>query len=151
MQMLVFELQNEVLGIDIKQVREILTPGVIHPVHHAPDFIRGVMTLREHVIAVLNIHQKLRIPEQEKKDEKKKRIVICVVHEHIFGMMVDGVRTILQLEESNINATPKIMSARPEENYVSGIARVGEEVITILDMEKILAREDAEKLSGTEI
>ena len=147
-QILVFSLVNEELGLDISCVREVLRPQEIHPLPQAPDFIEGVINLRGHIIAVIDLRKRLNVKEIE--DRSKMRIIVCKIKRFIVGLVVNSVSEIITLSEENIGPTPEVVSMQIEEDFMSGIARLGERIIVILDLENILTREEITRLSKIE-
>jgi len=144
-QILIFGLSGEDLGLDISCVREVLKPQRIHPLQNAPDFIEGVISLRGHIIVALDLRKKFNI--ESSADRPQMRIIICTVKSFIVGLVVDSVSEVVSLSEDNIMLSPQTASLRFGDNYVAGIVRLGERVITLLDLEKILTAETLEKLS----
>ena len=147
-QILVFSLANDELGLDISCVREVLRPQEIHPLPQAPDFIEGVINLRGHIIAVIDLRKRLTVKEIE--DRSKMRIIVCKIKRFIVGLVVNSVSEIIALSEENIGPTPEVVSMQIEEDFMSGIARLGERIIVILDLENILTREEITRLSKIE-
>lgn len=145
MEILAFSLLNEELGLDISCVREVLKPQEIHPLPKAPAFIEGVINLRGRIIAVIDLRKRFGIEAAE--DRPKMRIIICKIGKFILGLIVDGVSEVVNLSEKDIQPTPEIVSMQIENSYVAGIARIGERVITILNLEEILTKEEITKLS----
>lgn len=147
-QILVFSLANDELGLDISCVREVLRPQEIHPLPQAPDFIEGVINLRGHIIAVIDLRKRLNVKKIE--DRSKMRIIVCKIKRFIVGLVVNSVSEIITLSEENIGPTPEVVSMQIEEDFMSGIARLGERIIVILDLENILTKEEITKLSKIE-
>jgi len=147
-QILVFSLTNDELGLDISCVREVLRPQEIHPLPQAPDFIEGVINLRGHIIAVIDLRKRLNVKEIE--DRSKMRIIVCKIERFIVGLVVNSVSEIITLPEENIGPTPEVVSMQIDEDFMSGIARLGERIIVILNLENILTREEITKLSKIE-
>jgi len=147
-QILVFSLANDELGLDISCVREVLRPQEIHPLPQAPDFIEGVINLRGHIIAVIDLRKRLNVKEIE--DRSKMRIIVCKIERFIVGLVVNSVSEIITLPEENIGPTPEVVSMQIDEDFMSGIARLGERIIVILNLENILTREEITKLSKIE-
>lgn len=139
----VFGLQNTELGLDIACVREVLKPQEIHPLPQAPDFVEGVINLRKHIIAVVDLRKKLHIPPAENKTAT--RIILCKIRAFIIGIIVDSVTEVLSLAPQEVQPPPAIVAQGAP---LSGIARVGERVISILDLEKILTVDEINRLSG---
>jgi purine-binding chemotaxis protein CheW len=58
-QILVFTLLDEEIGLDIACVREVLKPLEIRPLVHAPDFVEGVIYVRNCVLAVVSLRKRV--------------------------------------------------------------------------------------------
>lgn len=144
-QILIFHLQNNELGLDISCVREVLRPQDIHPLPQAPGFIEGVINLRKHIIAVVDLRKKLNI--QPAEDKSTVRIIVCKIKAFVVGVMVDGVSEVLSLSQEDIQPPPAIVTQQGQGTPLSGIARVGERVISVLDLERILTDEEFINLS----
>lgn len=144
-QILIFSLANEELGLDISCVREVLRPQEIHPLPQSPDFIEGVINLRGHIIAVIDLRKRLKVKEVE--DRSKMRIVVCKIKKFIIGLIVNSVSEIIALSKEDIEPTPQVVSMQIESDFISGIARLGERIIVMLDLENILTREEITNLS----
>jgi len=147
-QILVFSMMKEELGLDISCVREVLRPQEIHPLPQAPDFIEGLINLRGHIIAVIDLRKRLNIKETE--DRPKMRIIVCRIKTFIVGVVVNSVSEIIALSKDDIEPTPEVISMQIEADFISGIARLGERIIVILNLENILTKEEITKLTKIE-
>jgi purine-binding chemotaxis protein CheW len=147
-QILVFSVANEELGLDISCVREVLRPQAIYPLPKTPPFIEGVMNLRGHIVALIDLRKRLNARQIE--DENKKRIIVCKVNKTIVGLTVNSLKEIIALSEEEIRPTPKVVSMQMETDVLSGIATVGKRIIPILDLERILTKKEVTELSALE-
>jgi len=145
-QILVFRIAREELGLDISCVREVLRPQTIYSLPKTPDFIEGVINLRGHIIALIDLGKRLHAEQIEK--EPHQRIIICRVNKFIVGLMVNALREILALSKEEIRPIPEVVSLQMDAEVLSGIARVGERVIPILDLEHIVTKKELTELSG---
>ena len=145
-QILVFSVSNEELGLDISCVREVLRPQAIYPLPKTPPFIEGVINLRGHIVALIDLRKRLNAGQIE--DENKKRIIVCKVNKAIVGLTVNCLKEIVALSEEEIKPTPKVVSMQMETDVILGIAMVGERVIPILDLEHILTKKEVTELSA---
>jgi purine-binding chemotaxis protein CheW len=145
-QILVFRVAREELGLDISCVREVLRPQKIYPLPKIPDFIEGVINLRGHIVALIDLGKRLHA--QQKEDEPNKRIIICKVNQFIVGLMVNTLREIIALSKEDIKPIPELVSRQMEAEVISGLAKVGERVIPILDLEHILTKKEVIELSA---
>jgi purine-binding chemotaxis protein CheW len=145
---LVFSLASKELGLDISCVREVLRPQEIYPLPRTPHFIEGVINLRGHIVPLIDLRKRLNAKQIE--DEANKRIIVCRVNKFIVGLTVNSLREIIPLFKEDIEPTPEVVSMHIEENVISGIARVGERIIPILDLEHILTKKEVTELSTLE-
>jgi purine-binding chemotaxis protein CheW len=142
---LAFNLFTAEFGLDISCVREVLKPQKIHPLPNAPAFVEGVINLRGHIIAVMDLRKKFNI--KTSAESPRTRIIICRIKNFITGLIVDNVSEVISLSQDDITPSPQVASIQSEDNYVSGIANLEGRVITLLDSEKILTKEDFGKFS----
>lgn len=144
-QILVFHLANEELGLDIAYVREALRPQKIFPLPKTPSFIEGVINLRGHLVALIDMRKRLHVPPME--EESDRRIIVCKVNKFIVGLMVDRLREIIDLSKENFKPTPEVVSILMEEEFLAGVAIVGERVIPVLNLEHLLTQREVDELS----
>lgn len=145
-QVLVFSLLNEELALDISCVREVLRFQEIHPLPRSPDFIEGVTSVRKNIITVIDLRKKFNIKSNADKSEM--RIIVCRLNNFVVGLIVDKVKEVLTLSSQEIQPTPEIVSRQKESACIRGIARAGERVITLLDLEKILTSDEIASFSN---
>jgi purine-binding chemotaxis protein CheW len=127
-------------------VREVLRLQKIYPFPKAPDFIEGVINLRGHLVALIDLGKRLH--SKHKEEEPNQRIIICRVNKFIVGLMVNTLREIIALPKDDIKPIPEVVSMQMEAEVISGMARVGEKIIPILDLEYILTKKEAIELSA---
>ena len=147
-QILVFTLASEELGLDISCVREVLRPQKTYPLPKTPHFIEGVIHLRGYIVALIDLRKRLILSPLE--EEPNKRIIVCRVNKSIVGLTVNGLREIITLTKKDVMPTPEIVSMQMEADVILGIARVGERIIPILDLEHILTKTESTELSALE-
>jgi purine-binding chemotaxis protein CheW len=84
------------------------------------------------------------------EEEANKRIIVCRVNKSIVGLTVNSLREIITLSQEDILPTPEVVSMQMEADVISGIARMGERIIPILDLEHILTKKEVTELSALE-
>ncbi len=145
---LVFTLAKKELGLDLSCVREVLRPQAIYPLPRAPNFIEGVINLRGHIVALIDLRKRLIAKQMD--DEPDKRIIVCRVNRFIVGVTVNGLREIITLSEKDITPPPEVVSIQMEADVISGLARVGDRIIPILNLEHLLTKKEVTELSAIE-
>jgi purine-binding chemotaxis protein CheW len=137
---LTFQMGKEVYGIEILKVQEIIGMMPITHVPKTPDFVRGVINLRGKVIPVVELRRKF---EMEAKPDTERT---CIVVVQVFwpggtvtmGILVDEVSEVLNVTADQIEAAPAF-GASVNTDFILGMGKVGNKVVMLLDMDKVLA------------
>lgn len=140
---LTFALDDEYYGIEIKHVTEIIGMQPITAVPEMPEYIRGIINLRGEIIPVMDVRLRFKKPYREYND--RTCIVVVEMGEISIGLIVDRVAEVLPIPDEEIVTPPEIHTV--SQMYIKGIGKVGSEVKLILDCEKLLSHDDAERLS----
>ena len=147
LQLIVFRLGDEEFGAEIGEVREIIKTGTITPIPDSPDFIRGVTNVRGDIVATIDLKSRLSLPGTTPVPSK--HIIITQQQESLFGLMVDEVAEVLRIPETEIKPPPEIVT-RIHEDYVRGVVTVGNRLIILLDLAKVLSEEDLMTLTDVQ-
>jgi purine-binding chemotaxis protein CheW len=149
-QYLTFKLNEEVFGVDVAQVREILDFIKITKVPQTPDFMRGVINLRGSVVPVIDMNMKFGM----NMTEKTVNTCIVVVEVNIdgdtiiIGALVDSVQEVFEIESQNIEPAPKI-GTRLNTEFIKGMGKREDEFIIILDIDKVFSTEELKIVQST--
>ncbi|MBF0619769.1 MAG: chemotaxis protein CheW [Candidatus Omnitrophica bacterium] len=146
---LVFELLDEEMALDASCVREVIEPQEIRPILQAPDFIEGLINVRRFYVVAISLRKRFNIKSMD--GSARIRVIICKINKVIIGLIVDNVTEVLSVPVSSIQPAPEILSAQKKGSCLSGIIRVGERTITLLDLEKILTPGELANLSGMRV
>ncbi len=135
MQLVVFKLGREEYGVSILQVQEIKRMTDITRVPHTPDYIKGVINLRGSVLPVLDIKKRLGLPPQEYNDNT--RIIIVKIEDIVIGIIVDAVSEVMAINQENIEE-PQVAVGGISANYLSGVGKLENRLLILLNMEAII-------------
>ncbi len=144
-QILLFRLNDKDFGLDVSCVREILLPKEIYPVPKAPGFVEGVINVRGHMVAVVDLRKKLCLKDVQSHPHV--RIIICHVRRFIVGVLVDDVLEVVHVPQGGIMPAPGILNIQMDNSAVWGIVRDEKKVVMLLDLEKIFTSDEAQKFS----
>lgn len=139
-QFVVFRLDNEEYGIDILRVKEIKEMMRITRVPKAAHFVTGVINLRGEVIPVINLRKKFNLPQGD--DNLNNRIIIISVDDITVGLIVDTSSEVIEISSSAIEEAPTGVGGIDQGN-IYGIGKVGERLIILLDIVKIVTNSAA--------
>jgi purine-binding chemotaxis protein CheW len=130
-----FFLGREEFGLPILRSREIVRVAEITRIPEAPPHVRGVLNLRGRVVPVVELRTRLGLPIAPLTPQS--RVIMVEVHGRLFGLLVDRVARIAKIPTVAIKPAPAEALAATTD-YVTGIAQTGQELIIILDVDKVL-------------
>lgn len=148
MQIVVFQLGKELYGADISVVREVGGLQRITRVPRTPGYVMGVTNLRGRVIPVVDLRMRLGLPASA--PTKSTRIAVAELEGGQIGMIVDAVQEVLRVPVSSIEP-PTLMVSKVDADYVTGVAKVGHRLIILLDLARVLVREERRMVSNREV
>lgn len=137
---LLFNLSDEIYGIAIVHVINIIELQKITEVPDMPDFIKGVINLRGSVIPVMDLRLRFGLPPRDYDD--RTCIIIVRIGEKSVGFIVDRVAEVHDILSKDIEPPINFKRNNAQSIYISGLGKVGEEVRILLDVEKILSQQD---------
>ena len=145
-QLVSFILGKEEFGVDILMVQEIIRLATITPIPNAPEFIEGVINLRGKVIPIIDLRKRLKITKEEVKNAKHTRILVIEIDGNVTGFIVDAVSEVLKIPINRIEPPPEIIVSSIDSEYISGVIKLEENLLILLDFKKILRIEERNKL-----
>lgn len=133
----VFKIADEVFGITIDRVVEIIKMQKIFTIPGLPGFLSGVMNVRGLVVPLIDLRRRF---GTESSGKKERIIVVRYDHEKI-GFLVDEIREILSLAPEEMTRPPSIFKGFKTE-YITGLGRKGDSLIIILNIDNLLTSEE---------
>ena len=131
-QYIVVRIGNEQYGIDIQYIDNIVRNQKITRVPKAQPYFKGVINLRGEIIPVMSIRLRLGLEDDEFTD--KTRIIIIKIDSSTIGVVVDQVKEVVTLVQDNIEKVTRTASDDAFSNYISGIGKSNDELISLLDI-----------------
>ncbi|MFW6365481.1 MAG: chemotaxis protein CheW [Spirochaetota bacterium] len=147
-QFVTFLIGGESYGVEVLCVSEILGMTEITPVPNTFNFMKGVINLRGEVVPVVDM--RLKFGMNEKEYDSFTVIIIVEVKKRLVGMIVDAVSDVANIPVGSIQNTPHF-TTRIETDFIRGIGQLGEQLIIILDVDRILTTEEFQQLEEDEI
>jgi len=147
-QFAVFRVGGEEYAIDIMRIMEIIRPQKVTRIPKAPEFVEGIINLRGKVVPVLDLRKRFGI-DPEDADRKKIRIVIVKMAGRVLGVVVDEVTEVIYLKSDQVESTPEAVKGAGAD-YLKGVGKVGDRLIVLLDMDKVLSGDEMMKLHAAE-
>ena len=138
-----FQLGEEMYGISVNHIREIISIQQITPVPHKPDYVKGIMNLRGKVIPVMDMRIKFSLGD-ESFDERTCIVVVMVEDEdgkeYTAGLIVDSVDEIMRIQEEDFESDPGVGNSSTTAHVV-GLAKGRDNLISLLNIERVVVDE----------
>jgi purine-binding chemotaxis protein CheW len=138
-----FRLEEEVFGLCIDRVREVLDFTSVTKVPGTPDFMRGVINLRGSVVPVVDLRLKFGMGETVRRAET--RIVIVEIDLEgdmaVLGALADSVSEVIELGPDLIGPPPRI-GTRLRTDFIRGMGRRDDEFIVILNVDQVFSLDE---------
>jgi len=139
MQLVSFKLGEEIYGIEITKIREIILMGQITRVPETPHYIKGLINLRSTVIPVIDLRTRFGLPDNDQVEES--RIMVLNVGTRTIGIVVDAVSEVLRVSGDQISEAPPTVSSLGNE-YMTGLVRLQEQLLILLDVNRLFGEEE---------
>jgi purine-binding chemotaxis protein CheW len=143
LQVVGFRIGDETFGVRIGSVREIVRVPEITTVPNAQETIEGVINLRGKIIPVIDLRK--RFGQSEIVADKKNRILVVELESKLVGLIVNSASEVLKIPPSEIES-PGSVFADGESSYVTGVGKLKGRLIILLDISKLLHRQEFKKL-----
>ena len=136
-QYLTFSLGSEEYGVDILKVQEIKGYTATTRIPNAPQDVVGVLNLRGTIVPIIDLRRKFGLPSVEYNQFTA--IVVMVVQRRVMGIIVDSVSEVMSIPGGSVQPAPDFGGIRS--TLLQGMAKIGENLITLLDIDAVLTEE----------
>lgn len=142
-QLVTFSIGEEEFGVDILKVQEIIRTMEITKVPRAEQFVEGVINLRGKVIPIIDLRRRFGLAS--KQYDKHTRIIVIEISNMIVGFVVDSVSEVLRIPSGTVEPPPAVVAGLDSE-YISGVGKLHDRLLILLDLDELLSNEDMEAL-----
>lgn len=141
-QVLTFVLGNETYGVDILRVQEIRGFSAVTKIPHAPSHVLGVLNLRGSIVPIVDLRMRFSL-ERAEYNAVTVIIVLSVqssTGRRDFGVVVDGVSDVVDVNKAEVRPAPELGSASATE-YILGLVPVAERMVVLLDIDCLIGND----------
>lgn len=144
---LTFFTDNQLLGIPIADVVQIVGVQEITSVPDFPDYAKGIINLRGTIIPVIDV--RLRLHKEEILYDERTCTIVTNISGVFIGFIVDSVNEVTKIDKSNISAPPK-MGTDYVNSYITGVGKLDNKVVLLLNTQKMLSEKEIETITNLE-
>jgi len=128
LQILIFKLGNQLWGMDIRYVKEVVKVKQYTEIPNAPMHVLGVFNLRGQIVPLLNLASILGV-----NLEGKSKAIVLELDDEAFGVIVEEVLGVIRISESSIEPPPPNAG-----DYIRGVIKHEDTLVNVIDIEKII-------------
>ena len=139
-----FRLDNEIYGINVMQVQEVLRVTEIAPVPGAPHYVLGIINLRGNVVTVVDTRQRFGLMSKDMDDAS--RIIIIETESQVIGIMVDSVAEVTEIRSGEIETAPNV-GTDESSKYILGVSSREGELLILVDLNKFLSEDQLNEIT----
>ena len=143
LQWVTFKLENEVYGINVMQVQEVLRYSEIAPVPGAPLYVLGIINLRGNVVTVIDTRSRFGLESCDVTDNT--RVVVIESEKQVIGILVDSVAEVVYLKASEIDEAPNVGNDESAQ-FIQGVSNREGELLILVDLDKLLSDDEWDEL-----
>ncbi len=147
-QFVIFKLGQQNYCVDIMNIGGITEYKGATKVPESPYFVEGVINLRGSIIPIINLKKRFNIAETRKAEDC--RVVLYNLMGSEIGFLVDEANQVIKIDSQDIDPTPDIIKGEDKE-YIDGVGKVGQEIVIVLDLAKILTESERDQVVQMQI
>lgn len=140
---LTFIVGEEVFGIEISFVKEIIGLQPVTALPEVPEHIKGIINLRGKIIPVVDV--RLKFKKEPIAYTDRTCIIVLDAGDLTAGLIVDNVAEVLSIEDEDIVDPPDERTG-VRNSFIKGIGKVGDQVKLLLDCSRLFSEEDIRKI-----
>ncbi|MFZ8934653.1 MAG: chemotaxis protein CheW [Bacteriovoracaceae bacterium] len=140
---LVFEINSELFGVSLLDIKEVIKNTPCKPVPYMKDYFLGIINLRGRIISVIDLRLKF---NKEINKEKQGFIIIVETEETQVGVLVDDIVNVQNIYKDEIDTNPHLELDFSKQFFL-GVGKKGENLINLIDLSKCITKEDMRTIS----
>jgi len=147
-QLVTFQLGEELYGVNIMDVKEIVRVQDIRGLPNAPAYVEGIFNLRSEIIPIINLHKRFHIKRAftSEEDELLSGFVIIDIDGMKLGVIIDRVSRVVTIEKEDIQPPPQMLSGIGAE-YIRGVVRQENGYLIILNIRELFNPKELQKIA----
>jgi len=132
---LCFKVSDEVYGVDIMDIKELIKPREVTEVPRAPSFVSGIISLRGVIIPIIDMLDRLGLARETVTG--RERVIVVRHGESFTGLLVDEIIQVVRIALEDIEAAPTVLEGI-DRDFVSGIGRADGRMVILLNLPNII-------------
>ncbi|MFU0801099.1 MAG: chemotaxis protein CheW [Xylanivirga thermophila] len=132
---IIFYIDDKIYALNVLNVQSIERMSDITRVPYSTSYILGVINLRGEIIPVMSLRKRLKMDSKEYDDDT--RIIIAQHEEHKIGIIVDGVREVLDIPDDIIQPASDVLE-NYDGTFIDGVIKQQDKLFFKLNTKSLL-------------
>jgi len=147
-QLVTFQLGEELYGVNIMDVKEIVRVQDVRAIPNAPMYVEGIFHLRSEIIPIINLHKRFHLKKAaiSEEDELLTAFIILNIDGMKLGIIIDKVSRVVTIEKEEVQPPPQMVSGIGAE-YIQGVVRQEEGYLIILNIRDLFNPKELQKIA----
>jgi len=147
-QLVTFQLGEELYGINIMEVKEIVRAQEVRSIPNAPGYVEGIFHLRNEIIPIINLHRRFHIKKAtvSEEDELLSGFIILDIDGMKLGVIIDKVSRVVTVQKEEVQPPPQMVSGIGAE-YIQGVVRQDNGYLIILNIRDLFNPKELQKIA----
>lgn len=135
---LIVYINNQMFGIPVLQIEDVLGEQAVTPVPLAPPEVSGALNLRGRIVTAINVRKRLGMEGANEDPTTRKRMSVVVEHgDELYSLIIDRVGDVMSLGQDTFENTPNTLDDVWRE-VAMGIHRLEDQLMVVMDVSKLL-------------
>ena len=147
-QLVTFQLGEELYGINIMDVKEIVRVQNVRSIPNAPMYVEGIFNLRSEIIPIINLHRRFHLKKiaVSEEDELLSGFIILDIDGMKLGVIIDKVSRVVTIEQEEVQPPPQMVAGIGAE-YIQGVVRQEKGYLIILNIRDLFNPKELQKIA----
>jgi purine-binding chemotaxis protein CheW len=147
-QLVTFQLGEELYGINIMDVKEIVRVQAIRAIPNAPTYVEGIFNLRSEIIPIINLHKRFHLKKlvSSEEDELLSGFVILDIDGMKLGIIIDRISRVITIQKEEVQPPPQMLTGIGAE-YIRGVVRQEDGYLIILNIRDLFNPKELKKIA----
>lgn len=149
-QLVTFQLGEELYGVDIMDVKEIVKIQPVRPIPNAPYYVEGIFNLRKEIIPIISLHKRFRLKEivrEEGDEDYEGGFTILNIDGSKIGIIIDRIARVVTISADEVKPPPQMLTGIGSE-YIHGVVKQENGYLVMLDIRRLFNSKELQKIIG---
>jgi purine-binding chemotaxis protein CheW len=146
-QLVTFQISEELYGVDIMDVKEIVRIQDIRAIPNAPVYVEGLFNLRGEIVPIISLHKRFHLKKAQigEDEELLSGFIIIDIDGMKLGVIIDKIERVVAIEANEIQPPPQMLAGIGAE-YIQGVVNRESGYLIILDIRKLFSAKELKKI-----